>query len=131
MIMNHPIARILGITAPTVFRTIIAGGRDYHVTEADEQWLDTLPIGEVVCGCARGADTGGERWAAKRGIPVAMFPADWDKHGKGAGHIRNREMADHAEAVVLFPGGRGTANMKQTAERLGLVIYKRPQSLTP
>ena len=46
MIMNHPIARILGITAPTVFRTIIAGGRDYHVTEADEQWLrNAHPLG--------------------------------------------------------------------------------------
>lgn len=105
---------------------IIAGGRDYQLTEADEAWLDTLPIREVVSGGARDADTGGEQWAAKRGIPVKRFPADWETHGRSAGYIRNRQMAEYAEAVALFPGGRGTASMKQEAERRGLRIFSAP-----
>ena len=87
-------------------KTIIAGGRDYFLTEFDESRLDGLDITEVVCGCARGADTGGEMWAQKRGIPVKRFPADWDGLGKGAGPVRNCQMAEYVEALVAFPGGR-------------------------
>lgn len=104
-------------------KTVIAGGRDYQLTAEDYARLDRLPITEVVSGGARGADTCGEMWATRTGKPVRRFPADWDKYGKSAGMIRNGEMAAYAEAVVLFPGGRGTDNMFQTAVRRGLVIY--------
>lgn len=96
---------------------VIAGGRDYNLTAADEEWLDTLPIREVVSGGASGADAGGEAWAVKRGIPVKIFRADWKTYGKSAGPIRNFLMAEYADAVVLFPGGRGTASMRQEAEK--------------
>ena len=56
-------------------------------------------------------------------IPVNIFPADWKAHGKAAGPIRNRDMAKHADQVVLFPGGRGTENMYQEAKKAGLVIH--------
>jgi hypothetical protein len=95
-------------------KIVIAGGRDYRFTEADFLLLDTfLGITEVVCGCAKGADSYGRMWAQQRSIPVKEFPADWDKHGKAAGHIRNAEMADYADGAILFPGGTGTKNMKQ------------------
>ncbi len=103
--------------------TIIAGGRDYKLTLSDEAWLDTLPIREVVSGGASGADAGGEAWAKKRGIPIKRFPADWKTHGRAAGPIRNRQMAEYADAVVLFPGGRGTDSMRTEAERQGLRIF--------
>jgi hypothetical protein len=105
---------------------IVAGGRDYRMTPQDEAWLDTLPIREVVSGGASGADAGGEAWAEKRGIPVRWFPADWDKYGRAAGPIRNRQMAEYADAVVLFPGGRGTDSMRREAERRGLTIFTPP-----
>jgi hypothetical protein len=103
--------------------TIIAGGRDYNLTLSDEAWLATLPIREVVSGGASGADAGGEAWAKKRGIPIKRFPADWKTHGRAAGPIRNRQMAEYADAVVLFPGGRGTDSMRTEAERQGLRIF--------
>jgi len=108
-------------------RTIIAGGRDYILTEEDFLWLDSLKpgISEVVCGGARGADTGGFNWGWSRGIPVKSFPADWNAHGKAAGFIRNRQMAQYAERVVLFPGGRGTAHMLKEAQAAKLIIITR------
>lgn len=102
---------------------IVAGGRDYQMTAADEAWLDTLPVREVVSGGATGADAGGEAWAHKRGIPVKRFPADWKSHGKSAGPIRNRKMAEYADALALFPGARGTDSMRKEAERRGLQIF--------
>ncbi len=113
--------------------TIIAGGRDYRLTEEDFLWLDTIKpgISEVVCGGARGADTGGFNWGWSRGIPVKSFPADWKMYGKAAGFIRNCQMAKYAERVVLFPGGRGTAHMRQVAQQAGLIIIERASSPLP
>ena len=106
-------------------KTIIAGGRDYSFGPRDIERLDQLKgqITEVVSGCARGADTQGEEWARKNNIEVRRFPAEWDKFGKSAGYRRNEQMAKYAEAVVLFPGGKGTNHMCDIAKRMDLVIH--------
>ncbi|KKM08597.1 hypothetical protein LCGC14_1723590 [marine sediment metagenome] len=108
-------------------KLIIAGGRDYTFSPADIINLDKLneriKVDEVVSGQARGADTCGELWAKSLGIPVKQFPADWEKYGKQAGFIRNAEMAQYADAVVLFPGGKGTEHMYNIARKHKLTIY--------
>ena len=112
-------------------KAIIAGGREYRFTEGDRAWLDSLNLKLVITGGARGADTEAENWATERGIPVRVFPADWDKYGKRAGPTRNQQMAEYllslppSRRVILFPGGRGTANMKKQAEKLGLKVIER------
>lgn len=108
-------------------KLIIAGGRDYRLTRTDLGDLDWLhgkiKVTEVVSGCARGADKGGEMWAESRGLPIKRFPADWDTFGKRAGYLRNAQMADYADAVVLFPGNKGTSMMFDLARERGLKIY--------
>lgn len=107
-------------------KLIIAGGRDYQMTGDDKTALLALDIEmgitEVVSGCARGADQEGEKWAEANGIPVKRFPAKWRELGKSAGHHRNTAMACYAEALAVFPGGRGTADMIQQARERGLPI---------
>lgn len=106
-------------------RTIIAGGRNYFLTPSDIEKLNSLKseITEVVSGAATGADAGGEKWAHQNNIPVTLFKANWKLFGKSAGHRRNRQMAEYAEAVILFPGGTGTENMFHQAQTCGLKIY--------
>ena len=106
-------------------KLIIASGRDYRFTTSDRSRLDALlaTVTVVVSGAATGADREGKRWAELHGIPVKRFPADWDKHGRAAGPIRNAQMARYADAVALFPGGRGTESMRREAERAGITIY--------
>ena len=101
-------------------KVIISGGQNYYLTREDWNKLDRLGITEVVNGGAAGADKDGEAYAKKRGIPVRRFPADWKTYGRGAGPVRNREMAKYADGVALFAGGRGTASMKREAERAGI-----------
>lgn len=106
-------------------KVIIAGGRAYRLTGQDLQKLNELHesygFTEVVSGkCPTGADRGGELWADSVGLPVRPFPADWGKHGKAAGPIRNSEMAQYADAVILFPGGKGTESMEFLAWKHGL-----------
>jgi hypothetical protein len=107
-------------------KVIIAGGRNYLLNRSDELKLDAIHedwgITEVVSGGARGVDACGERWAKDRKIPVKVFEADWEKHGRRAGPIRNRDMAKYADAVVLFHGGKGTQSMYLEAKALGLTI---------
>jgi hypothetical protein len=105
-------------------KLIIAGGRNYNFDVEDTKRLDSIPdVTEVVSGGASGADHYGEKWAESRGIPVKIFAADWDKYGKSAGPMRNRQMAEYADAVALFPGGKGTMNMFITAIRRGLRVF--------
>lgn len=70
-------------------------------------------ITEEVCGMAIGADRLGEQWAIANGVPVKEMPANWTLHGRSAGPIRNRQMAEYADAAVIVWDGksRGTRNM--------------------
>lgn len=91
---------------------IIAGGRqfnDYGLLSAKcdgilSQKRMTHKI-VIVSGTARGADTLGERYAHERGYAVEQYPADWEQHGKAAGPVRNKQMADVADALIVFWDG--------------------------
>jgi hypothetical protein len=106
-------------------KVIVAGGREYKPTEKAFEWLKknllAVKATEVVSGCAEGADKFGEAMAHILKLPIKQFPAAWDTYGRGAGAIRNEEMAQYADVCFLFPGGRGTENMKELAMR-----YKLP-----
>ena len=108
-------------------KIIIAGGRDFVPTQAHWTLLDdlrkTVQWDEVVSGGARGADRFGELWGRSRGIHVRVFPADWERYGRRAGPLRNIQMAEYADGVVLFPGGTGTAHMARTAASYRLRIW--------
>ncbi len=78
---------------------------------------------QVVSGGARGVDAQGEAWAVEKDIKVVRFLADWNRYRKAAGPVRNRKMAAYADAVALFPGGRGTENMYEEARKAGILIY--------
>lgn len=114
-------------------RVIIAGSRDIVdpgiVDEAVRE--SGFEITEVVSGGARGVDRMGEAWARKHGIPVKVFPADWDKNGKSAGPIRNEEMAKYAEALIAIWDGysRGTDNMIDRASAWNRKTYVRKVDL--
>lgn len=108
---------------------LVCGGRDF----ADKAMFDNA-MGDLIHmkGCPRaiihggapGADSLAHLWAARHGTTGIAFPADWNKHGKAAGPIRNQEMIDHGKPnlVVAFPGGRGTADMVQKAKTAGIDV---------
>lgn len=77
-------------------------------------------ITEVVCGCARGADTYGAKWAYHAGIPIKKFPANWEELGKAAGPTRNMQMGQYADAGIgfMWDGSRGTQHMMNYLKHL-------------
>lgn len=106
-------------------RVLVCGGREYLNIDFVYQVLDTLDgVSEIIEGGARGVDTIARHWAKERGVPVRTFRADWQKHKKSAGPIRNGQMLREGkpDLVIAFPGGRGTANMVEQAIRAGVPV---------
>lgn len=117
-------------------RVIIAGSRTFDSRQAEvlsaiKELALTLsqPVTEVISGGAAGVDSLGEFWAKWQevSIPVRRFPADWEKFGRSAGAIRNKQMAENADALLLIWDGEslGSADMKRQATELGLEIVER------
>lgn len=135
----------------------ITGGRHYRLSPLDAAlitaihrgpvtllYADLLARAERCLGCAiapptalyeggaEGADTDSRHVARRSGLPVVTFPADWTRHGKAAGPIRNSAMLagqhptqgqlEPPAMVVAFPGGVGTADMVAKAHRAGLPV---------
>lgn len=112
-------------------KTIIAGSRTIVDSPYVEQavlecgWINEIT--EVVCGGARGIDESGRVWAENIGIPVKYFYADWNTFGRAAGPIRNQEMAEYADALILIWDGEssGSKDMFKRAKICGLKIYEK------
>jgi hypothetical protein len=110
-------------------KVIIAGGRnfsDFQLLYAKcEEILANQTEVEIVSGTAKGADKMGEHYAKLKGFTVKQFPAEWDKYGKSAGYIRNKDMADYADILISFWDGesKGTKHMIDLATERNLSIH--------
>lgn len=108
----------------------MCGGRDYadndHLWKSLGELKNNFYITEVAHGGATGADDKAGVWAKANGIPVQVFPANWKQEGKKAGPLRNQRMLDQfkPDAVVAFPGGRGTADMIKRAIDSGVPVIR-------
>lgn len=110
-------------------KLIIAGSRTVQASQLEIFELIThygLHPTEIVSGTANGIDKCGENFALKAYLPIKRFPADWDQYGKSAGHKRNAQMAEYADALLLIWDGssRGSADMKSIMQKMGKPVYE-------
>lgn len=112
-----------------MFRVIIAGGRKFNNYSLLKEKCDNILSNiddriAIVCGCADGADLLGEKYAKEKDYIVHYYPANWKLYGKGAGMIRNKEMAENAEALIAFWDGesKGTKAMIEIAKNKNLKV---------
>lgn len=114
-------------------RVLVCGSRDFSDWPFLFDRLDELhgntPIGVVIEGEAPGADTLAKRWALSRGVDHKPFPANWNRHGRAAGPIRNKQMLEEGkpELVIAFickplTASRGTKNMVDQATKAGVEV---------
>lgn len=88
------------------------------------------PFTEIVSGGSgytnetRGADRVGEFVAHFYNIHVKRFIPDWDTLGKRAGYVRNVEMAEYADSLLVFwdKKSKGTEHMIKIAKQKGLIV---------
>ena len=114
-----------------MYRVLITGSRDWVSTGKIESALLAATAGipgsdiAVIHGGAKGADRIAGRLAYEWGMNVEVYPADWDKHGRAAGVIRNQQMVDlGADICLAFPLGesRGTRHCMRIAEKAGIKV---------
>jgi hypothetical protein len=116
------------------YRVLVTGSRT---------WTDTDLIGSVLAdidhahpgrltiihgACPRGADTITDAWCRQRGVPVQAHPADWSRHGRRAGYVRNTAMVATApDACVAFIADHspGATHCADTAEAAGIPTTRR------
>lgn len=110
-------------------KIVIAGSRDITSQDLIDRYADILDdkydITHVISGRAKGVDTCGETWANKHNKDIIYFPADWDKHGKKAGILRNLEMLKQADIilVIMHNDSRGSTHMASIAQTSGKPTY--------
>ena len=111
-------------------RVLVCGGRNFRSPAQVAAELDRLhaehKFTHLIQGGATGADQFAKEWAMRHPeIERYVCKADWEKHGKAAGPIRNARMLEwKPDLVVAFAGGRGTADMVSRARAAGIPVHE-------
>jgi acetyl-CoA carboxylase alpha subunit len=112
---------------------LVCGSRSWRDASVIQRRLARFPERvRVIHGDARGADKLAASIAREFGHLVEAYPADWRRHGRAAGIIRNLEMLEKKPDLVLaFWDGAstGTKHMIDAARRRDISVeVTRPHS---
>jgi len=107
----------------------VVGSRGFNDYDYMTSILNNIEdITLIVSGGAPGADRLAEMYADQNNINKLILKADWDKYGKSAGMIRNKDIVDNAEFIIAFWDGvsKGTKNSIDRAKKAGkqVVVFK-------
>ena len=108
-------------------RVLVCGSRDWTDEVVVERALNGLNLSVLIHGAARGADMLANdivsRWVE---AAIDSYPANWKKHGKAAGPIRNQQMLDEGKPDLVLAfwknKSRGTADMIRRARKAGVAV---------
>ena len=120
-------------------KIIVSGDRNFDDYKLLSEKLDSLfskfngPV-EIVSGRNNGADKLGEKYAKEKNLELSTFAANWQSFAYKAGFIRNKEMINYADGLVLFGGldNKETKHLYNMANDLQLMVeiieVKKPES---
>ena len=112
--------------APERLRIAVVGSRDFPSSDIVERFVYMLPRDViVVSGGARGVDSWAEATAKHWRRDTDTYKADWAKHGKVAGFVRNNAIVKNCDIVVAFlhNGSKGTKHTISLAKYFGKPCY--------
>ena len=88
-----------------------------------EEYLSEEPE-ELVSGGAVGIDSCVAEYAKRKGIKLTEFLPQYDRYGRAAPIVRNREIVDYADQMIVFWNGssKGTLSVIRYAKKVGKPI---------
>ena len=76
---------------------------------------------EIVSGGAVGVDLCAAEYAKKKGLKLTVFLPKYERYGRAAPIVRNKEIVDYADKIIVFWNGssKGTRSVIKYAEKAG------------
>ena len=92
-------------------RNVTVENLEQYVSEGDE----------IVSGGAKGVDRCAAEYAKRNGLPLTEFLPAYERYGRAAPIVRNREIVAYADKVLAFWDGKskGTLSVIQYAKKIG------------
>ena len=74
---------------------------------------------EIVSGGAVGVDLCAAEYAKKKGLKLTVFLPQYERYGRAAPIVRNKEIVDYADKIIVFWNGssKGTRSVIKYAEK--------------
>ena len=96
----------------------VIGSRDINVADIGKYIADG---DEIVSGGAVGVDTCAAEYAKKNGLKLTVFLPQYERYGRAAPIVRNKQIVDYADKVVAFWNGssKGTLSVIKYAQKTG------------
>ena len=78
-------------------------------------------VEEIVSGGAKGVDCCAAEYAREHGLKLTVFLPKYERYGRAAPIMRNREIVDYADKVIVFWDGssKGTLSVIEYAQKTG------------
>ena len=97
----------------------VIGSRNVTVKELGK--YIPLSCDEIVSGGARGVDSEAATFAVCEGYKLTEFLPDYERYGRAAPVIRNKQIVDYADEVIAFWDGesKGTLSVIRYCEKTG------------
>lgn len=96
----------------------VAGSRDVTVANIGRYISDGE---EIVSGGAVGVDSCAAEYAKEKGIKITVFLPQYERYGRAAPIVRNKEIVDYADKIIAFWNrtSKGTLSVIRYAEKIG------------
>jgi hypothetical protein len=112
-------------------RILIFGSRSWVDVEPMEWVIGGLPKrSTIIHGNAEGADKMAGRLGYRFEMKIQPYSAEWEKHGRAAGPIRNQQMLDEGDPEIAIgfvdrplEESRGSYDMARRAKKAGIPTY--------
>ena len=104
----------------------IIGSRNLHVDDLSKYIY--AGADEIVSGGARGIDRDAETYAKANNIKITVFLPEYEKYGRGAPIVRNKQIVDYADEILAFWDGssKGTKSVidycKKQGKKVNVII---------
>ncbi len=112
-------------------KVIVCGSRDWNdivvIRDRLTKLQDQCPDAIIIEGGCDGADIMARQVSRAIGLDLVEFPANWTKHGKAAGPIRNIKMLDTKPSLVIafhdnLSQSKGTKHITTEARKRGIEV---------
>ena len=99
----------------------IVGSRNLSVENIDEYIPKEMEIDEIISGGARGIDACAKSFALENSFVYTEILPDYKRYSRAAPIIRNREIVERADHVLIFWNGvsRGTKSVIDYCKSIG------------